>query len=203
MIVAPGLHRHARAPAGAGLRACRDHRERIAGGGGGRVHLGLLHAQYQAGERQPHGDQLHCGARAEPGGGQRVSHRRHHQRQRGRGAGGHRRHEGRRRGGHFRRRSAGHERARNAARHGVRALLRFARDPALRRPEPQRRRRYARGGAIGALGAARHPRGVRRRHGGARPAAGRAHRRALSRGAHLHAPRRGHGGLRAAPRACR
>ena len=50
------------------------------------------------------------------------------------------------------------------------------------------------------LGIARHSRRIRRRHGGPRPAAGRAHRRALPRGAHLHAQRRGHGGSRAAQR---
>ena len=39
----------------------------------------------------------------------------------------------------------GDERARHAPRHGIRALLRPARHRALRRPEPQRRRRHARG----------------------------------------------------------
>ena len=63
----------------------------------------------------------------QPGGGQRVPHRRHHQGQRGRGTGGHRRHEGSRRGGHFRRRPAGDERARDAPRHGVRALATICR----------------------------------------------------------------------------
>ena len=46
------------------------------------------------------------------------------------------------------------------------------------------------GARVGALGPARHSGGLRRRDGGARPAAGRTDRRALSRGAHLDAPRR-------------
>ena len=54
--------------------------------------------------------------------GERVPHRRDHQGQRGRGAGGHRLHESGRRRGDLRRRPAGDERARDAARHGVRAV---------------------------------------------------------------------------------
>ncbi len=68
------------------------------------------------------GHQLHRGARAAARGGQRVSHRRHHQGQRGRGTGRHRLDEGSGRGGDFRRRPPGDERARDAARHGVRAV---------------------------------------------------------------------------------
>ncbi len=67
-----------------------------------------------------------------------VPDRRHHQRQRRRGTGGHRGHEGGRRGGDLRRRTAGDELARDAARHGVRAILRYSADRPLRGPEPER-----------------------------------------------------------------
>ena len=46
-----GLHRHARASARAWFRARRDHRDRVARGGGGRIHVHLLHAEHAAGER--------------------------------------------------------------------------------------------------------------------------------------------------------
>jgi len=62
------------------------------------VHFHLLHAQYQAGQRQP----MVTSYIVERGGARRwstCSHRRHHQSQCGRGTGGYRRHEGRRRGG--------------------------------------------------------------------------------------------------------
>ncbi len=41
-----GLHRHARASARAGIRARGDHRDRVARGGGGRLHVHLPHAEH-------------------------------------------------------------------------------------------------------------------------------------------------------------
>ena len=129
--------------------------------------------------------------------------RRHHQGQRGRGTGGHRGDEGGGGGGDLGRRAAGDERARDAAGDGVRAVVRSADDPALRRSESERGRRHARRGAVGALGAARDSGGIGRRDGGARPDSGAVDRRAVSRGAHLDAQRGGDGGARAAARAWR
>ena len=59
MIVAPGIHRHARASARARIRTCGDDRERIARRGGRRIHFRLLHAEYETGERQRDGHELH------------------------------------------------------------------------------------------------------------------------------------------------
>ena len=53
------------------------------------------------------------------------------------------------------------------------ALFRPARDRSLRRSEPERRRRHARGLRVGAAGPARHSGQFRRRDGGARYPAGR------------------------------
>jgi dihydroorotase-like cyclic amidohydrolase len=50
-------------------------------------------------------------------------------------------------------------------------VLRPAHHPALRRPEPERRRRHARRRGLGPLGPARHSRRRRRRDGRARPGA--------------------------------
>ena len=64
MIVAPGfidMHVHLREP---GFEHAETIETGVARGGGGRIHLHLLHAQHQAGERQRDGDQLHRGARA-------------------------------------------------------------------------------------------------------------------------------------------
>ena len=96
----------------------------------------------------------------------------------------------------FRRWAAGDELARDAARNGVRALLRPAGNRSLRGPEPQRRRRHARGRAVGATGAARDPVEFGRRDGGARYPAGGSYGRAVPHSAHLDAQRDRHGGIR-------
>ena len=56
-------HRHARAPARAGLRVQGDRRDRGRGGGGRRLHRGRLHGQHQAGQRQRRGHRVHPRAR--------------------------------------------------------------------------------------------------------------------------------------------
>ena len=127
---------------------------------------------------------------------ERVSDRRDHQGQRGRGTGRDRVHEEGGRGGHFRRRASGDERARDAAGHGVRAQPRDPGDQPLRGSASERGRRHARRRGIGAPGPARHPGLFGRRDGGARHPAGGSHRRALSRGAHFVAALGGDGGVR-------
>ena len=82
--------------------------------------------------------------------------------------------------------------------------LDLPRHPALRGPEPQRRRRHARGPrSASGSGLRGIPVGCRRRHGGARHPPRRTHRRPLSRRPHLHHERRRHGRLRQAAGACR
>ncbi len=55
----PRVHRHARAPARTGPGEQGIDRERLAGGGGRRLHLHRLHGQHRAGQRQPLGDRIH------------------------------------------------------------------------------------------------------------------------------------------------
>ena len=64
MIVAPGfidMHVHLREP---GIEHAETIESGVARRGGRRIHLGLLHAEHQAGERQRHRHQLHRRARA-------------------------------------------------------------------------------------------------------------------------------------------
>ena len=142
----PGLHRHARAPARARLRACRDHRIGARAAAAGGFTTICRDAEHVAGERQRHRDQLHrgesarryaivnvfpIGAITKGSAGEELA------------AIGSMREAGHR--GDFRRRTSGDERARHAPRHGVARALRPSRDQPLRGSEPQRRRRHARG----------------------------------------------------------
>ena len=103
--------------------------------------------------------------------------------------------------GDFGRWTPGDERARDAPRHGTGPRARSPGDRPLRRSEPERRRRHARGQGIGAARPARHSLGIRRRDGGARSAARRTDRRALSCGASFHVAIRRDGCVREKPRA--
>ena len=134
---------------------------------------------------------------------QRVSHRRHHQRQQGRGTGGHRLDEGKRAPWRSPTTAARDERATDAPRHGVRAQLPHA---VINHCEDLH---LSAGGDMheGAesvrLGLRGIPGIVRRRDGGARYSARRSHRRALPRRAHFLAAFGGNGGLRQARKASR
>src|SRR5260221_227208 len=73
--------------------------------------------------------------------------------------------------------------------------LRSAGDRPLRRPSPERRRRYARRLRIGEAWSAGYPLVFGRRDGGARHPARGSHRSPISRGAYLGTELGGHGGL--------
>ena len=80
LIVAPGfidMHVHLREP---GFEHAETIESRLARRGRWRVHIHLPDAQHVAGERQRHGDQLHHRKGAAARGGERVAHRRDHQR---------------------------------------------------------------------------------------------------------------------------
>ena len=60
LIVAPGfidMHVHLREP---GFEHAETIESGLTRGGGGRIYLNLLHAEYETGERQRNGDQLYC-----------------------------------------------------------------------------------------------------------------------------------------------
>ena len=150
LIVAPGfidMHVHLREP---GFEHAETIESGLAGRGGWRIHVRLLHAEYEAGQRQRHRHELHRRTRAPRWRGQRVPDRRDHQGQRRRRTRRYRVHEGGRCGCHLRRWAAGDECARDAAGDGVGEGVRFAGDQPLRGSQPQRRRRHARRRAIDA-----------------------------------------------------
>ena len=73
MVVAPGfidMHVHLREP---GQENKESIESGVAGGGARRLHLGGLHGQHRAGQRQPLGDRVHHRPRPPGRAGQRLS----------------------------------------------------------------------------------------------------------------------------------
>ncbi len=139
-----GLDRPARPFARTGAVGEGNHRNRRAGGGGGRVHDGGVHAQHQPGGGQPGDDHLDQRARPAKACVNVFPTGRDHQGPRGRGTGGHRRDgAGGRRGDH-RRRPLRAEPRPDAPRGRIRADVRPARARPLPGLQPRGRRRDAR-----------------------------------------------------------
>ncbi len=174
----PRFHRHARAPARAGVRAQGNGGHRRGGGRRRRLHGRGVHAEHEPRERQRQRDALH----PEAGGGSRsrarLPHRRGVEGLRRQGTRRDGRHARRRLRGVLRRRTAGGDGAADAPRPRVRRHARPARHRPLRGQDAGRRGRRPRGLPRLAARPARHPVCLRGRDGGARHRAGGHDRRA-------------------------